>query len=90
MSIIINKFLWTEDKLMPELYLKQPGFTHSACEPFTKHRERTQKFRETGNLKHFIKNELYKPCFTHDAAYSDSQDLAKITISDTILKDRAY
>ena len=40
MSIIINKFLWTEDKLMPELYLKQPGFTHSACEPFTKHRER--------------------------------------------------
>ena len=54
MSKIINKFLWTEDKLMPELYLKQPGFTYSACEPFTNHRERIQKFREAGNLKRFI------------------------------------
>ena len=25
---------------------KQPGFTYSASEPFTKHRERIQKFRE--------------------------------------------
>ena len=34
---------------MKELHLKQPGFIFSACRPFTKHRETTQKFRETGN-----------------------------------------
>ena len=36
---------------MSELYLKQPGFTYSACGPFTKHHERIQKFRETGNYR---------------------------------------
>ena len=39
MNKIINTFILTGDKLMPELYLKQPGFTYSACGPFTKHRE---------------------------------------------------
>ena len=52
MNKIINKFLLTGDKFIPELHLKQPGFTYSACGPFTKHREITQKFRETVNLKH--------------------------------------
>ena len=56
----------------------------------TKNRERVQKFRETGNLKHLYRNELDKTCFTHDAAYSERKDLAKRTISDKILKDRAY
>ena len=77
----------TGDKFMPELHLKQPGFTYSVCEPFTKHSERIQKFRETGNLKHLYRNELHKACVSHDAAYSDSKDLAKRTISDKILKD---
>ena len=75
---------------MPELHLRQSGFTYNACEPFTKHRERIQKFKETGNLKQIYKNELGKACFAHDAAFSDSKDLAKTTISDKILKDRAY
>ena len=61
-----------------------------ACGLFTKHRERIQKFRETGNLKHLYRNELEKVCFAYDAAYSDSKDLAKITISNNILRDRAY
>ena len=65
-------------------------YTYSACGPFTKHRKRIQKFRETGNLKHFYRNELDKTCFAHDAAYSESNDLAKRTISVKILKDRAY
>ena len=51
MNTIINKLLLTGDKFMPELHLKQPGFTYSACAPYTKHHERIQKFRETGNLK---------------------------------------
>ena len=46
MTNITNKFLLTGDKFMSELHLKQPGFTYSACEPFTKHHERIQKCRE--------------------------------------------
>ena len=46
-------------------------------------------FREAGNLKHLYRNELEKAHFAQDATYSDSNDLAKRTISDKILKDRA-
>ena len=89
MNKIINKFLMTGDKFMPELHLKLPGFTYSACGKFTKHRESIQNFRETGNLNNLDRNELDKACFSHDAAHSDSKDLAKRTIPD-ILKDKAY
>ena len=75
---------------MQELHLKQPGFTDSACGPFTKYRERIQKFRETGNLKNLYRNELYKARFAPDGAYSDSKLLARRTVSDKILKDRAH
>ena len=57
MDKIINKCLLTGFKFMPEVHLKQPGFTCSACRPFTKHCERLKKFRETGNLKHLCRNE---------------------------------
>ena len=87
---IINQFLLTGDKFISELNLKQPGFTYSACGPFTKHREEIKKFRETRKLKKLNKNELDKACFAHDAAYSNSEDSEKITILDKILKDRAY
>ena len=90
MNKIINKYLLTGDKFMPEFHLQQPGFTYSACGPFTKHCERIEKFRETGNLKHLYRNEWDKACFTHDVACSDSKDLTKRTISDKILRDRAY
>ena len=53
---------------------------------FPKHRERIQKFREPGNLKHLYSNELDKAYFAHDAAYSDSKDLAKRPISDKVFK----
>ena len=90
MNKIINKFLLTGNKFMPELHLKQPGFTYSAWGPFTKYHERIQKFRETDNLKHLSRNELDKACFAHVAAYVDSKDLAKRTVSDKILKDRSH
>ena len=35
---IVNKFLLVGDKFNPELYLKEPGFTYSACGPFTKNK----------------------------------------------------
>ena len=73
---------------MPDLHLKQPGLIYSAYGPFTKHRERIQKFREIGNLQHLYRNELDKTCFSHDAAYSDSKDLAKRTNSDKVLNNK--
>ena len=43
MNEIVNKVLLAGDKLMPEMHLKQPRFTYSACGPFTKNKERIQK-----------------------------------------------
>ena len=54
MNKITNKFLLTGSKFMSEFHLKRPGFTCNTCEPFTKHRERIQKFRETGNLEKYL------------------------------------
>ena len=46
---IVNKFLLAGDKFMPEMHLKQSGFTYSACGLFTKNKERIKKFKETGD-----------------------------------------
>ena len=51
------------DKFLPEMHLKQPGFTYSACRPFTKNKERIEKFMQTGNTDFIYKNELDKACF---------------------------
>ena len=72
------------------MHLKQPGYIYCACGPFTKHHERIKKFRETGHLKHLYTHQLAKACFAHNAAYSDSKDLAKRIISGKILEDKAY
>ena len=48
------------------------------------------KNSEKHNLKHIYKNELYNACFSHDTPYSDSKDLPKRTVSDIVLKDKAY
>ena len=75
MNNLINKFLLAGDKFKPEIHLRQPQFTYSACGPFTRHEERIQKFMF---------------CFVHDAAYSGSKDLTKRTIADKNLKNRAF
>ena len=90
MNNTINKFLLAGDKFMPEMHLKQPGFTYSACGPFTKHKERIQKFKETGDVRYIYRNELDKACFQHDAAYADNKDLLNRTRADKILGDKAY
>ena len=86
---IVNKFLLAGDKFLPEMYLKQPGFTYSACGPFTKNKERIQKFKETGDTSYIYKNELDKACFEHDIAYGGFKDLKKRTFSDKVLRDKA-
>ena len=90
MNEIVNKFLLAGDKFMPEMHLKQPGFTYSACGPFTKNKERIQKFKETGDTSYIYKNELDKACFQHDMAYGDFKDLARRTASDKVLRDKAF
>ena len=90
MNEIVNKFLLAGDKFMPEMHLKQPGFTYSACGPFTKNKERIQKFKEIGDTSYIYINELDKACFQHDMAYGDFEDLARGTASDKILRDEGY
>ena len=50
MNETVNKFLLARDKFMSETHLRQPGFAYSAYGPFTKNKERIQKFQETGDL----------------------------------------
>ena len=63
MNEIVNKFLLAGDKFMPEMHLKQPGFTYSACGPFTKNKERIQKFKETGDTNYIYKMNLIRLVF---------------------------
>ena len=73
----VNKFLSAGDKFMSEIHLRQPQFVYCACGPFTKNKERIQKFKEAGDTSHIYKNELDKACFQHDMAYGDFKDLTK-------------
>ena len=86
MNDIINRFLLAGDKFMPEMHLEQPQFTYSACRPFTKNKERIQKFKETGDSRYIYRNELDKACFQHVMAYGDFKDLEKRTAADKVIK----
>ena len=66
---------------MPKMRSKQPGFTYSACGPFTKSKERIEKFMQSGNTNFIYKNELDKASFQHDMDYGKTKDLAKRTQS---------
>ena len=85
MNEIVDKLLLAGNKFMPKIHLKQPGFTYSACGPFTKNKERIQKFKETGDTSCIYKNELDKACFQHDIAYGDFKDLKRRTYSDNLI-----
>ena len=85
-----NKFLLVGNKFMPEMHLKQPGFTYIACGLFTKNKERIEKFMQTRNTDFINKNELDQACFQHDMAYRKSKDLARRTQSDIVLRDKAF
>ena len=75
---------------MPEMHLKQSQFTYSACGPFTRNKERIQKFKETGDSRYIYRIELDKAYFQHDVAYGDFKDLAKRTAADKVLRDKAF
>ena len=89
MNEIVNKFLLAGDKFIPELHLKQPGFTYSACDQLTKNKERIEKFMQPGKTDFIYGNELDKTCFQHDMAYGKSKDLTKKTESEKVLRNKA-
>ena len=74
---------------MPEMHLKQPGLTYSACGPFTRNKERIAKFMRTENTDFIYRNELDEACFQNNMAYGKSKDLAKRTQSDKVSRDKA-
>ena len=84
MNEIVNKFLLAGDKFMPEMHLKQPGFTYSACGPFTKNKERIQKLKKTEDTNYIYKSEFNKACFQHDIAHEDLKDLARRATFDKV------
>ena len=90
MNNVINKFLLACDKFMPEMHLRQPQFVYSACGPFTRHKERIKKFKQTGDTRYIYRNELDKACFQHDSVYADNKDLLNRTKADKVFKDKAY
>ena len=86
MNKVVDGFLKIGDRFMPEMHLRQPGFTYliSACGPFTKNKQRNQKFMETGDTRYIYRNELDKACFQHDMVYN-FKDLKRKTQSDKVL-----
>ena len=88
MNAIVNKLLLARDKVMSEMDLRQPGFTYSACGPFTKDKER--KFKETKDSRYIYQDELDKACFQHDIAHGDFEDLNRRIAADKVLHDKAF
>ena len=75
---------------MPELHLRQSGFLLTVIMNRLLNIVKVFKNKKTGDLNYIYKNELDKACFARHATYSDSKNLAKRTISDTIMKDKSY
>ena len=74
---------------MPAMYLKQSVSTYSACGPFTKNKERIQKFMQTGS-NDICKNDINKACFQHLMAYDKYKDSTERTESDKFSKDKVF
>ena len=55
MNDIINTFLLAGDRFMPEIHLKQPGFTCSACGPFTKKKKESKSLKKLETQDIFTK-----------------------------------
>ena len=73
---------------MPVMSLRRRRFTYSACGPFTKNKERIQKFKELGDF--FIEKKIDKACFQHDMAYGDFKDLNRRISAGKVLRDKAF
>ena len=75
---------------MPQIYLRHPVFTYSACGPFNENNGRFQKFKETWDSRYSYRNELDKACFQHDLAYWDFKDITRRIAADKVLCDKVF
>ena len=71
------------------MHLRQPRF-YNPWEPFTKNKERIQKFKGTCDSIYIYQNELDKACFQHDKAYGDFKGFPRRTVSDKLLHDKIF
>ena len=74
--LIVRRCLLARDKYMPEMHLRQPGFT--------KNKQRLQKIMQTGDTNCVYRNDLDEACFQHDVAYGKYKDLEKRTQLDKV------
>ena len=75
---------------MPEMLVRKLVFTYNTCGPFTKNKERIQKYKETKDSRYIYQKQLDKACFQHDMAYGDFKNLPRTTASDKVLCDKAF
>ena len=78
------------DKFMPEMHLRQPGFTYSAYGSFSKNKEQIEKFKVKGYWKCVDRNEIHKVCFQHDMPYVDFKGLPRRTVAHKISCNKAF
>ena len=64
--------------------------SYKGCVPFTKNKERIQKFKEAGDSRYIYQNQLDKAYSQHDMVYGDFKDLISRTTSDKILHDKTF
>ena len=75
---------------MPEINFKETWFTCSTCGPFTRSKERIEKFMQTGNIDFICRNEFDKVCSQYDMVYGKSKQLTKGTQSEKVLRDKKF
>ena len=88
MKEIVRRSLLAGGKVTAETHLRQAGFTCSASAPFTKNKERIQKFKETSRYTYQKKQE--KACFQHYMVYWDFKNLSRKATSNKVLRDKAF
>ena len=75
---------------MPKMHLRQAGFEYSAYRPFTKNKDRTRNFKETGDSRYNYQNKLYKALFQYEILYRVLMDSPRRTASDELLREYAF
>ena len=78
---------------MPEIHLRQPGFTYSACGTFTKNKEKIikkKKVKRNKRIRYIYQNELDKACFQYDMTYGDFKYFNRRTFVDKVLLESIW
>ena len=85
---IVCKYLLAGEKFMSEMHLRRPGFTYSACGPFTKKQWKNPKIKKNRRFMIHLSNKLDNSCFQHDLTYGDFKNLTRWT--DAISCDKVF